>query len=143
MCKLSPEDLPGSLLPSQYFAHVRRRQLFNGEYRLLLAVLEDAIRSYLSNLGARRGEERAILAEVRVWFFARGNFGKQGLFAFESICELLGIEPDIVRKRLAGISIRDLSMRRYRSYSLTVARFRTRRHRITTPPARAVEQGHR
>lgn len=102
MCNLSPEDPPGSLLPSQYFEHVRRRKLLNGEYRLLLAVLEDAIRSYLSNLGARRGEERAILAEVRVWFFARGNSGKQGLFAFESICELLGIEPDIVRKRLAG-----------------------------------------
>ena len=138
--ELSSEDFPGSFLPSQYFAHVERRKLLNGEYRLLLAVLEDAIRSYLVNMSARRGEQRVMLAELRHWFYSRDGSGKQGLFAFESICELLGIEADLVRKRLGAISVRDLGTRRYRAHSVPVGQLRTRRHRITTPLARIVER---
>lgn len=141
--QLSPEAFPGSLLPSQYFAHVERRKRVNGEYRLLLAVLEDAIRSYLINISARNGEQRVRLAELRLWFYARGGPGKQGLFAFESICELLGIEADLVRKRLGGINIRDLATRRCRAHLLSVAQPRTRRQRTAKPLAGIGRRGQR
>jgi len=63
------------------------------------------------------------------------------LFAFESISELLGIEVDIVRKRLGAISVHDLTTPRYRAHSVAVGQLRARRHRSTTPLARIVERG--
>ena len=43
------EDLGDSILPSQYNDLLRRRStLADGEYGLLWALLEDAIRSYLA-----------------------------------------------------------------------------------------------
>jgi len=56
----------GLLLPGQYVDLVRRNEVIEGELKLLLAVLEDAIRCYLRNVNAkdrrapprlRRGQE--------------------------------------------------------------------------------------
>src|ERR1700752_521241 len=111
--QLSAEEFLGGLLPSQYFQHDERRKLLNGEYRLLFAVLADAIRSYAANIGARSGEQRLILAELRIWFYSADS---ERLFAFESICDLLGIQAEIVRKCLRTISVRSLPTRRYREH---------------------------
>ncbi|HVB79364.1 MAG TPA: hypothetical protein VNE82_05355 [Candidatus Binataceae bacterium] len=108
--ELSLEALSGSILPVQYFAPIKRRKLVNGECRLLLAVLEDAVRSYLSNVNGSSREQRVQLAEVWRWFYA--SDGPQGLFAFESICDLLEIDAGIFRKRLGAIGLRDLPSRR-------------------------------
>ena len=108
--ELSLEALNGPILPVQYFEPIKQRKLLSGERRLLLAVLEDAVRSYLSNMNRPRREQRAQFAEVRRWFYGSG--GSQGLFAFESICDLLEINANIFRKRLGSINLRDLPSRR-------------------------------
>jgi hypothetical protein len=127
--QLSAEVFLGGLLPSQYFDHDERRKLLNGEYRLLVAVLADAIRSYAANIGSRRGEQRLILAELRLWFHSADS---ERLFAFESICDLIGIKAEIVRKCLRTISVRSLPTRRYREHLLSVGRPATRRQRGQT-----------
>ena len=58
----------GLLLPGQYADLVRRNHVIEGELKLLLAVLEDAIRCYLRNVDAKDGEHRRDFVEVRNWF---------------------------------------------------------------------------
>ncbi len=109
---LSLEDFGEAILPVQYFELINRRKFLDGERHLLLAVLEEAARSYLTNMNCRNREQRIRFAEVRRWFYPRDE--QQGLFAFESICDLLGIEANIFRRRLGSISLRDLPSRRVR-----------------------------
>jgi hypothetical protein len=121
--KLSLEDLGGSVLPAQYFEPFKQRKLLNGERRLLLAVLEDAVRSYLSNMSRTSIEQRREFAQVQRWFHSTDD--AQGLFSFESICDLLGIDANIFRKRLGAIGIHNLpSRRRLLRRSQVVARRR-------------------
>src|ERR1700733_11246491 len=58
----------GLLLPGQYIDLVRRNHVIEGELKLLLAVLEDAIRCYLRNVDAKDGERRRDFVKVRHWF---------------------------------------------------------------------------
>jgi hypothetical protein len=83
-----------------------------GEYRLLWAVLEDAIRTYLSNL--KRDGERQCKAfdEVSEWFFAEPQ-ASHGLFGFQSVCDALGIGSHELLLALNKLQVRDLPMRRY------------------------------
>ena len=62
----------GLLLPGQYADLVRRNHVIEGELKLLLAVLEDAIRCYLRNVNAKEGEHRRDFVEVRNWFEGNG-----------------------------------------------------------------------
>ena len=112
--QLPPEDFDGPILPAQYFESMKRPKLLVGEYRLLLAVLEDAVRCYLTDINGRSKEQRARFAEVRRWFYSSGDAEQQALFAFESICDLLGIDPGVVRRRLGSISLGELPWRRLR-----------------------------
>jgi hypothetical protein len=57
---------------------------------LMLAVLEDAMRCYEGH-GARDSQPRR---EAEAWLFDRRA---DGPFAFDSICEALGFDPDYLR----------------------------------------------
>jgi hypothetical protein len=69
-----------------------------GERRLLLAILEDAIRSYQKYAfsGSRRG--RRLFREVETWF---GGDPAAGV-PFEYVCDIFGIEAGYVRRCLQG-----------------------------------------
>lgn len=106
----------GLLLPVQYVDLVRRNQVIEGELKLLLAVLEDAIRCYLRNANAKDGERRRDFVEVRNWFEAGGGAagaGPAGIFSFNNLCDALGIEPRCLLARLRILTIADLPSRRY------------------------------
>ena len=102
----------GILMPAQYADLVRRNHTLEGELKLLMAVLEDAIRCYLRNVDAKEGERRREFIEVRNWF-ENGFGGRAGIFGFENLCEALGIEPRRLLARLGIITIQDLPSRRY------------------------------
>jgi len=108
----SLEDFGDTILPVQYFELIKRRKFLDGERHLLLAVLEEAVRSYLINMNCRSREQRIRFAEVRRWFCPRSD--QQGLFAFESICGLLEIDANNFRRRLGSINLSDLPSRRVR-----------------------------
>jgi hypothetical protein len=102
----------GILMPAQYADLVRRNHTLEGELKLLMAVLEDAIRCYLRNVDAKDGERRREFIEVRSWFESTVA-GPAGIFSFENLCEALGIEPHRLLARLGIMTIGDLPSRRY------------------------------
>ncbi|HYD50407.1 MAG TPA: hypothetical protein VEB21_18770 [Terriglobales bacterium] len=73
-----------------------------GTRALMLAVLEDAIRSYLSGskLAARDAE------------FWIQSHRRQSPFSFIVVCEVLGLDPDAVRTTLQKIKANNPSNRR-------------------------------
>ena len=102
----------GILMPAQYADLVRRNHTLEGELKLLMAVLEDAIRCYLRNVDAKDGERKREFIEVRNWFESSVK-GPAGIFSFENLCEALGIEPRRLLARLGIMTIGDLPSRRY------------------------------
>ena len=104
----------GLLLPGQYVDLVRRNHVIEGELKLLLAVLEDAIRCYLRNVDAKDGERRRDFVEVRHWFECSGRGARRAdIFSFDNLCAALGIEPRVLLDRLRILTIGDLPSRRY------------------------------
>ncbi|HKD66379.1 MAG TPA: hypothetical protein VKB84_06025 [Candidatus Binataceae bacterium] len=88
---------PDILLPEQYNELRRRRHELQGELKLMFAVLEDAIHCYLHHMNAKSRQRRILFYEVRDWMDStRGK----GLFAFETLCEALGIDAGRLRKML-------------------------------------------
>jgi hypothetical protein len=67
------------------------------ERRLLLAVLEDAIRTYLRYAGAHDSRGATLRTQVEEWF---ASDDCDWTFSFVSICDALGLEASYVR---AGI----------------------------------------
>jgi hypothetical protein len=55
-------------------------------------------------------QQRMDFAEVQHWLYSADD--RRSLFAFESICDLLGIDAGILRRRLGSISLGDLPSRR-------------------------------
>jgi hypothetical protein len=92
---------PECLLPVQYNAMVRKRAATDqGESRLLLAVLKDALRSYLRNMSGRTARERREFEEISDWFYAENQ---EGIFACEHLCDALGIHPEPLRRWLQSL----------------------------------------
>jgi hypothetical protein len=92
------EDISDALLPSQYHDLIRHQSsVINAEYRLLWAILADAIRIYLNP--SRSGD----FEEVRNWFESRQT--KPGsLFAFEIVCDYLGIDARRLLNHLKSLN---------------------------------------
>ena len=88
---------PECLLPVQYNALVRKRGTDDGESRLLLAVLKDALRAYVRNLDGRTEPARRDFLEDCACFNAEDQ---EGVFAYENVCEALGMEAGLLRKWL-------------------------------------------
>jgi hypothetical protein len=103
------------LMPAQYADLVRRNNTLEGEMKLMMAVLEDAIRCYLRNVDANDGLRRREFIEVRNWFESKASSvaGPAGIFGFQNLCEALGLEPHRLRARLGILTIRDLPSRRH------------------------------
>ena len=68
-----------------------------GERRLMLAVLEDAVDSYRKYALARDPREQACFLEAREWFLSDD---RSWLFAFENVCDVLEMNPDYLRAGL-------------------------------------------
>ena len=88
---------PDILLPNQYFASFKRGRAVEGERRLMLAVLEDAVDSYRKYALARDPREQACFLEAKEWFVSEDN---SWLFAFENICDVLEMNADYLRTGL-------------------------------------------
>jgi hypothetical protein len=88
---------PDILLPNQYFAAFRRGRAVEGERRLMLAVLEDAVDSYRKHAAACDPREQACFLEAKEWFWSDD---RSWLFAFENICDVLEMNADYLRSGL-------------------------------------------
>jgi hypothetical protein len=79
-----------------------RTTQYTGTKALMLAILEDGIRSYLSPVGRVR-------SEAEYWVRSARN---RSPFSFHVVCETLGLEPGAVRMALERLRAKNVSPRR-------------------------------
>ena len=100
---------PDIITPGQYYDLRRSGGPSNPLRRLMLAVLQDAIRCFQSTAADIKKSERARFADAEVWLFEEN---REGPFSFESVCEALELAAPYLRsglrrwrdQRLAGQS---------------------------------------
>jgi hypothetical protein len=88
---------PDTLLSDQYFENLRRKTFFEPEKRLMLAVLEDAIRYYQDNWFSRNSKRKRIFDETEEWILTPDS---DWVFSFVHVCETLGLSPAYLRRGL-------------------------------------------
>jgi hypothetical protein len=88
---------PDTLLPSQYFDRIRRRASADGERRLMVAILEDAVDVYRKQAGARDRKRRQMFEDAEAWIESSDN---SWIFSYENICDVLSIDAGYLRKGL-------------------------------------------
>ena len=100
---------------SEYNDSIRRpSRSLSAERRLLCAVLEDAIRTYLANIARSSRKQCDAFHEVSEWFLPSVHRG-QSLFAFQTICDLLEINSKKIRAGLHSLRSQDLPFHRQHS----------------------------
>lgn len=81
------------VLRFEYYA-MRTHNVLDGERALMFAVLVDALDTYVKTCNAKGHRKRAEFNEVDSWIRSRTTSSP---FAFESICDSLGFNPDAIR----------------------------------------------
>jgi hypothetical protein len=76
---------------------VYKKTLREGEERLMLAVLENAVEYFQKYVLARNPRGKQLFQETEEWFLGKDS---DGLFSFENICETLQLHPDYIRQAL-------------------------------------------
>lgn len=100
---------PDTLLPSQYFDRIRSRKRLDGERRLMIAVLEDAVDVYRKQVGAHDPRGQALFRDAEDWI---EDPDRSWLFSFENICDVLDLEADYLRRGLHAWKSRTAQARR-------------------------------
>lgn len=85
---------PDHMTPGQFAGMLRSQAWRDGEHRLVAAVLQDAIETFHKCAFATAAEKREQFAEVHRWITDREN---RALFAFDTICDILDLDPDYLR----------------------------------------------
>ncbi|GBD27486.1 hypothetical protein HRbin30_02835 [bacterium HR30] len=88
---------PEVLLPTQFYQRMRQQRVLEGERRLMLAILEDAVACFQKYAGATRPRSRRLFQEAEDWFF---DTDSSWVFSFESICSVLNIDAQYFRRNL-------------------------------------------
>ena len=88
---------PDTILPAQFFQSLRTKGRFDGERRLMIAVLEDAVNCFMKQLHATDPKARQLFLDAEEWITADD---RTWFFAFENVCDTLDLDPDYVREGL-------------------------------------------
>jgi hypothetical protein len=96
------EKLPGlfepdTLLPIQYFEAMRRKHLLEGEKRLILSVLEDAVECFMKCIESATNKGQRLFRDADEWINLED---KRWVFSFDNVCEMLDINADYMRAGL-------------------------------------------
>jgi hypothetical protein len=106
---------PDTLLPIQYFEAMRKKHLLEGEKRLILSVLEDAIECFMKCIDASTSKGQRLFRDADEWI---AHEDKRWVFSFDNVCDMLDINPEYMRmglrkwkdKRLDAIARRRAAM---------------------------------
>ena len=88
---------PDTLLPSQYFAALRRKGAHEPERRLVIAVLQDAVDCFQKHLLGRDRKAQQLFADAEQWIASED---RSWPFSFENVCDLLQINSEYLRRGL-------------------------------------------
>jgi hypothetical protein len=73
---------------------VYKKNLREGEERLMLAVLESAVEDFQKYVLAMKPSGKKLFQQAEEWFLEKES---EELFSFENICETLQLHPDYIR----------------------------------------------
>lgn len=96
---------PDTLLPSQYFAALKRKGAHEPERRLVVAVLQDAVDCFQKHLRARDRKARQLFIDAEEWIISED---RSWPFSFENTCDLLQINAEYLRRGLLAWKDRQL-----------------------------------
>ena len=88
---------PDIFLPSQFYGAGGLSRKLEGEKRLMIAILKDAVECLEKYRGARSGTGRIQYQNAIEWV---EDTGTDWLFSFTNICDLLGFDPHYMRETL-------------------------------------------
>ena len=89
---------PDVLVASQYLATTKSKTYREPEKKLMLAVLEDALFCFQNGLLSRENKRKQGLShDAEEWIM---EDSEESLFSFNELCDLLGLNPKYLRKRL-------------------------------------------
>jgi len=88
---------PDIFLPSQFYGNGGLSRQLEGEKRLMIAILKDAVECLDKYRGARSSSGRSHYQNALEWV---QDLGTEWLFSFTNICDLLGFDPDYLREVL-------------------------------------------
>ena len=74
-----------------------KKDIREGEEKLMLAVLENAVEYFQKYIFARNPSGKKLFQEAEEWFLEKNS---ESFFSFENICETLGLHPDYIRQGL-------------------------------------------
>jgi hypothetical protein len=87
----------GAIVSGQYLGIFGRNENLAPEKALLFAVLEDAIHCFRHYSAARDRLGKHRFREAESWI---NRHGRDWGFTFDNVCELLGIEPEYLRRKI-------------------------------------------
>ena len=104
------EKLPGlfepdTLLPIQYFEAMRRKHLLEGEKRLVLSVLEDAVECFMKCIDSSTNKGQRLFRDAEEWITLED---KKWVFSFDNVCDMLDVNPEYLRRGLREWKVRKL-----------------------------------
>lgn len=88
---------PDVFLPSQFYGTGCLSRQLEGEKRLMIAILKDAVECLDKYRDARSSAGRSHYENALEWVQDQGT---DWLFSFTNICDLLGFDPDYMRSVL-------------------------------------------
>ncbi len=123
---------PDILLPIQYFAALKRKKYSCGEHRLLVAIIQDAVECFQKHIHARDSKRRQLFLDAEAWIITDDD---RGMFSFDNICELLGLNNDYLRRGLLDWRDKERSRREGRLVHAASGSMRRDPVRIESPGA--------
>ncbi len=107
---------PDTLLPIQYFEAMRKKHLLEGEKRLILSVLEDAIECFMKCIDSPTSKGQRLFRDADEWISLED---KRWVFSFDNVCDMLDINPDYMRRGLKQWKERKLEAMHRAAQALT------------------------
>jgi hypothetical protein len=88
---------PDIFLPSQFYGNGGLLRQLEGEKRLMIAILKDAVECLEKYRGARSSSGRSNYDNAIEWV---EDTSTDWLYSFTNVCELLGFDPHYLRETL-------------------------------------------
>lgn len=109
---------PDTILPFQFYGKGRLSGQMEGQRRLMLAILQDAVECLEKYRTSKNSIHRELYQDAFQWV---KDDSADWLFCFNNVCDFLGFDPEYVRQSLV-----DRESRFVRSSSLKTPRMAAR-----------------
>ncbi len=106
---------PDIFLPSQFYGNGGLSRILEGEKRLMIAILKDAVECLEKYRGARSGMGKVSYQSAIEWV---EDSVTDWLYSFTNICDLLGFDPHYLREQLLKRENRYIKPMQTRTLSL-------------------------